>query len=73
MTKKLTILVLILVAGCAPAPPPGAEGSPLWVSLGESTYVRQFTFRDGTRCVVMDGYQSGGIDCDWPQQEGIEQ
>lgn len=31
----------------------------------EDISVVEFTLNDGTRCVVSDGYNSGGIDCDW--------
>lgn len=35
------------------------------VPPSQATRLSQFNFPDGTRCVVMDGYQRGGLACDW--------
>ena len=31
----------------------------------DDVLVIEFSLNDGTRCVVSDGYNSGGIACDW--------
>lgn len=35
------------------------------ISGDDDVLVVEFHLSDGTRCVVSDGYNSGGVDCDW--------
>jgi predicted small secreted protein len=63
MLKKMTILAVVAataLTGCATAGAPGGNGS-------DSFYVEEVALPDGgtVQCVVYNGYQKGGISCDW--------
>ena len=54
----------LLLAGCSGnSQPPDPDNGPV-VKVGGRDYV-QIIVLDGTRCAVITGYRSSGIDCDW--------
>lgn len=73
MTKTLSICALLLLAGCnasieTPYEPANRTGKIQDTSAG---VVEVIALSDGTRCAVYDGYNAGGIHCDW-QRPGVE-
>ena len=57
---KALVVALVLLAGCDAAP-----GAQRLVSGGTLADVQELRLSDGTRCVVMQGPQRGGITCEW--------
>lgn len=37
----------------------------------DDPYIAEFRLNDGTRCVVVDGYQMGNVACDWGSSNGV--
>lgn len=64
-----TVLVVALLSACGGGPLPGETDEEGWSGIGQLSSVRLVEV-SGVRCVVMRGYQSGGIDCDWPGGDG---
>ena len=72
MTKKLTILAVLLLAGCSKDAPPmihkTMELETYRYEVG-TYFVREFRLPDGTRCVAMT---DSGLQCDWESARGVE-
>ena len=76
----LLILILVLVTACAPADNLGGartssttrqvEGNRDCIYV-DPVYAKvcSVTLSDGTRCVVMDGSESGALACDWSKTQ----
>ena len=56
--KKLLLVSVFLLGGCSN----DIDSS---VNLGLTGDAYEFTLKDNTRCVVFDGFFTGGITCDW--------
>jgi hypothetical protein len=60
-------LILGVVGFVACAPADGETTDIGWHGFGNEVQARVITV-EGVRCVVMDGYEMGGIDCDWSDE-----
>jgi hypothetical protein len=69
MNKLLILLGFFALAGCETGNESGEtyDGTPYVKSgaAGYSMYLTEVELSDGTRCVIAQGYKSGGITCDW--------
>lgn len=65
--KYALILAALLLAGCSQTPQAQSvvPNVPEGVQRVGYNDVYDFKLEDGTRCVLMDGYRSGGITCNW--------
>lgn len=60
----LYLLVVGFGMGCGKIRPYPGEIPPGYKMAGDNSII-EISLSDGTRCVVVDGYQSSAISCDW--------
>lgn len=67
------VLITIVLTSCGTEPVEGNDHTPVDISKIEKVaipgdddiQVYDVSLRDGTRCVITDGYQSGGVSCNF--------
>lgn len=64
----LPLAVMLSLGACGGRNDTTTTTDPDWLSLGWSGNLRLETFPDGTRCVVYDAGNHGGLDCDFPDR-----
>lgn len=62
MRKLISMIVLALVVSACTAE--GEISDNGWTNIGGSNYVKLVRV-GGVECVILDGYNTGGVDCDW--------
>lgn len=65
--KKLLVGAVLLLAACSPE---GTETVPVsepltWVQISGSNWYTEFKTEQGVPCIVVDGYQSVAVTCNW--------
>lgn len=66
MKKRLIILALLLAA-CSPTGTTveTTDTPNRWVQISGSNFYSEFITEQGIPCIVVDGYQSVAVTCDW--------
>jgi hypothetical protein len=62
--RLLAFALCVFAAGCGYDSGTPVTSAGEWIAAGNGIAIRLVRI-EGTRCVVMYGYKSGGISCDW--------